>query len=82
MSNFVPEKVVLRGSSITFFHLKKKAAESYRLLVETYGEHAPTQSTCERWFVRFRNGDFDLEDKERPSQPKKFEDGELQALFK
>lgn len=81
MSNFVPEKVVLRGSLVTFFHLKKTAAESYRLLVEAYSVHAPTQSTCERWFVRFRNGDFDLEDKERPGQPKKFEDEELQALL-
>ena len=61
--------------------MKKSAAESYRLLVEAYGEHAPTQSTCERWFVRFRNGDFDLEDEERPGQPKKFEDAELQALM-
>ena len=81
MSNFVPEKVVLRGSLITFFHLKKTAAESHRLLVEAYGEHAPTQKTCERWFARFRSGDFDVEDKERPGQPKKFEDEELQALL-
>ena len=71
MSNFVPEKVVLQGSLVTFFHLKKSAAESYRLLVEAYGEHAPTQSTCERWFVRFRNGDFDLEDKRTTRSAKK-----------
>ena len=81
MSNFVPEKVVLRGNLITFFHLKKTAAESHRLLVEAYGEHAPTQKTCERWFACFRSGDFDVEDKERPGQPKKFEDEELQALL-
>lgn len=81
MSNFVPEKVVLRGSLITFFHLKKNAAESYRLLAEAYGEHAPSKTTCERWFQRFKSGDFDLEDKERPGQSKKFEDTELQALL-
>ena len=81
MSNFVPDKSVLRGFLVTFFHLKKTAAESYRLLLEAYGEHSPTQKTCERWFARFRNGDFDLEDKKRPGQPKKFEDAELQALL-
>lgn len=81
MSNFVPEKVIWRGSLITFFHLKKNAAESYRLLVEAYGEHAPSQDTCERWFARFRSGDFDVKDKERPGQPKKFKDEELQALL-
>jgi len=81
MSNFVPEKVILRGSLITFFHLKKNAAESYRLLVEAYGEHAPTQKTCERWFARFRSDDFDISDKERTGGPKKFEDTELEALL-
>jgi len=29
----------------------------------------------------FRNGDFDVRDKECPGQPKKFEDVELQELF-
>ena len=81
MSNFVPEKVILRGSLITFFHLKKNAAESHRLLVEAYGEHAPALKTCYRWFERFQSGDFNLEDKERPGQPKKIEDEELQALL-
>lgn len=77
----MPKKDVLRGSLITFFHLKKTAAESYRLLVEAYGQHAPTEKTCERWFARFKSGDFDTEDKERPGQPKKFEDEELEALL-
>ena len=28
-----------------------------------------------------QNNDFDVNDKERPGQPKKFEDGELEALL-
>jgi len=31
--------------SINCFHLKKTAVESYRLLGEAYGEHAPSQKT-------------------------------------
>lgn len=77
----MPEKSILRGSLITFFHLKKTAAESYRLLVEAYGEHAPTQKTCENWFQRFRSGDFYVKDKERSGQPKKFENEDLKALL-
>lgn len=77
----MPEKEVLRGSLITFFHLKKTAAESYRLLVEAYGEHAPSQDTCERWFKRFKSGDFDVSNKDRGKPPKKFEDTDLQALL-
>ena len=35
------------ADSINFrFHLKKTAAESCLLFLETYGEHAPSQNTC------------------------------------
>ena len=56
MSNFVPEKVFLRGVLLHYFNMKKTAA-------------------------RFKSGDFGLEGEERPGQPKKFEDEELQALL-
>ncbi|KYM78158.1 Ubiquitin-conjugating enzyme E2 C [Atta colombica] len=46
------------------FHLKNTVAESYRLFGEAYGEHAPAQKTCERWFQRFKIRDFDVADKE------------------
>ena len=32
---------------IHYFILKKSAAESYCILREAYGEHAPSQDTCE-----------------------------------
>ena len=40
MSNFVPEKVFLRGVLLHYFNMKKTAAESHRILVQVYGEHA------------------------------------------
>ena len=40
MSNFVPEKVFLRGVLLHYFNMKKTAAESHRILVEVYVEHA------------------------------------------
>ena len=81
MSNFVSEKVFLRGVLLHYFNIKKTAAESHRILVEVYGEHAPAERTCQKWFARFKSGDFGLENKERPGQPKKFEDEELEALL-
>ena len=81
MSNFVPEKVFLRGVLLHYFNMKKTAAESHRILVEVYGEHALGERTCQKWFARFKSGDFDLEDEERPGQPKKFEDEEPEALL-
>ena len=81
MSNFVPEKVFLRGVLLHYLTMKKTAAESHRSLVEVYGEHALAERTCQKWFARFKSGDFGLEDEERPGQPKKFEDNELEALL-
>ena len=81
MSNFVPEKVFLRGVLLHYFNMKKTAAESHRILVEVYGEHALAERMCQKWFVWFKSGDFGLEDEERPGQPKKFEDEQMEALL-
>ncbi|KAG5319240.1 MOS1T transposase, partial [Pseudoatta argentina] len=37
--------------------------------------------TCRDWFRRFKNNDFELEDKERSGAPKKFQDKELEQLL-
>jgi len=63
-----------------YFDLKKTAAKTHRLLSEMYGDETPSERTCRVWFERFRNSDFDMRDKERSGQPKKFED-ELQELL-
>ncbi|EGI58037.1 Mariner Mos1 transposase [Acromyrmex echinatior] len=81
MSKFVPNKEHSLTALIFCFHLKKTAAESYRLLREAYGEHAPSQDTCERRFRRFKSGDFDVADKEHGKSSKRYEDVELQALL-
>ena len=64
MSNLVPEKVFLRGVLLHYFNMKKTAAESHRILVEDYGEHSLAEQTCQKWFARFKSGDFGLEDEE------------------
>ncbi len=81
MSNFVPKKEHLREVLIHYFILKKSAAESYHILQEAYVEHAPSQDTCEHCFKCFKGDYFDVKDKERPGQLKKFEDQQLQALL-
>jgi len=81
MSNFVPGNYDLRTALIFCYHLKKIAAESHRMLVEAYGEHAFGKSQCFEWFKKFKSGDFDLRNEERGKPSKKFEDSELQALL-
>ena len=61
-------------------NLKKSVAEAHRLLVETYGKAALNES-CREWFQKFKNGEFDIEDKKRSGKPKVYEDAELEALL-
>ncbi|KAG5317794.1 MOS1T transposase, partial [Pseudoatta argentina] len=81
MSIFVPNKVYLRGILLHCFIQKKSAAEAHRILVQTYGDNALSDTTCRDWFRRFKNNDFELEDKERSGAPKKFQDKELEQLL-
>ncbi|KYM78243.1 Lachesin [Atta colombica] len=48
MSNFVLTKQHLREVLIFFFNWKKSAAEAHRMLVEVYGDTAPTDKSCRR----------------------------------
>ncbi|KAG5327738.1 MOS1T transposase, partial [Pseudoatta argentina] len=81
MSIFVPNKVYLRGILLHYFIKKKSAAETHRILVQTYDDNALSDTTCRDWFRRFKNNDFELEDKERSGAPKKFQDKELEQLL-
>jgi len=81
MSSFEPNKRHLREFLIYFFNLKTSAAEAQRLLVEAYGDIALSEKSCRKWFQKFKNGEFDVEDKERSEKPKVYEDAELEALL-
>ena len=81
MSSFEPNKRYLREFLIYFFNLKKSVTEAHRLLVETYVDACLSQRSCREWFQKFKNGEFDFEDKERSGRPKVYEDAELEALL-
>jgi len=68
--------------SIQFtFHLKKNAAEATAMICATCGENAVNHTICKRWYQKFRQGDFSLEDELRAGRPQKIETDELQALL-
>lgn len=50
------------------------------MLVEAHNETALSEKPCE-WFQKLRNGDFDVEDKERSGRPKIYADAEFEALL-
>jgi len=63
------------------FHLKKNAAEATAIICAAYGENAISHTTCKRWYQKFRQGDFNLENEPRVGRPQKIEMNELQALM-
>ena len=77
MLGFEQNKRHLQELLIYFFNLKKSAAEAHRFLVETYGEAASSERSCREWFQKFKNGEFDIEDKERSGRPKVYDDAKL-----
>ncbi|KAG5305782.1 MOS1T transposase, partial [Pseudoatta argentina] len=54
MSIFVPNKVYLRGILLHYFIQKKSAAEAHRILVQTYGDNALSDTTCRITGDRYR----------------------------
>ena len=81
MSSFEPNKSHLREFLIYFFSLKKSAAEAHQFRVETYGEAALSERSYRESLQKFKNGEFDIEDKERSGRLKVYEDAELEALL-
>ena len=51
------------------------------MLSNTYGEAAISERTCREWVQRFKNGDFDVEDRHSGGREKVFEDAELEELL-
>ena len=81
MSNFVSGNYDLRTTLIFCYHLKKIVAESHRMLVEAYDEHALGKSQCFKQLKKFKSGDFEVRNEERERPPRKFEGADLQALL-
>uniref|UniRef100_A0A0N5C6F7 HTH_48 domain-containing protein n=1 Tax=Strongyloides papillosus TaxID=174720 RepID=A0A0N5C6F7_STREA len=74
-------KLHFRHLLLLLFDLKESAAEAHKTLVEAYGGRASSYPNCKFWFQRFKSEDYSLNDKERPGQPKEFEDHDLQSLL-
>ena len=62
---------------IFFFNSKNTAAEAHWELQKVYGDAALSGATCRDWFRRFKDGDFDVDDRPREGRPKTFEDADV-----
>ena len=47
-----------------------------------YGEGAVTDQTCQKWFVKFRVGDFSLDDAPRSGRPVEVDGDQIETIIK
>ena len=69
-----PDHIKLRYIMLNHFEKGWTAAQSFRDLTNTYGEGTTGESTVRTWFVRFKSGDKDVEDKEGRGRPSELDD--------
>lgn len=62
------------------FKLGRNSAQTARNINQVWGEGSISESTVQRWFKKFREGDFSLEDKEGRGRSSSLDDDALRAL--
>ena len=73
----MPNNRHLQEVLIFFFHSKKAVAEAHRELQKVYGDAALSETTYRDWFNRFKDGDFDFDDRPREGRPRTFKDDDV-----
>lgn len=69
-----------RHIMLFYFRKGENAAETQREICSVYGEDAVDDSTVRKWFRRFRDGNFNLEDEKRSGRPSEIDSHQILAL--
>ena len=59
----------------------KNATETQKKICAAYGEDAVTDRTCQKWFAKFRAGDFSLADAPRLGRPVEVDSDQIETLI-
>ena len=54
---------------------------THRKICAAYGESTVTDQTCQKWFVKFRAGDFSLDDAPRSGRPVEVDSDQIETLI-
>ena len=63
-----------------YFKKGKSIAETQKKICAVYGEGAVTDRTCQKWFVKFRAGDFSLDNAPQLGRPVEVDSDKTETL--
>ena len=75
------ENIHLRHCMLFQFWAKKNAVQAAKAICDVYGIDAISERTCQKWFDRFRGGNYDLNDDERSGRPEELQTDEFVELL-
>ena len=64
------------------FHQGQKAAEAAQDICMVYGKGVIGESMARKWFAKFKNGNFDIDNTPCSGRPSEFDKDHLKALLK
>ncbi|KAF6130886.1 hypothetical protein HJG60_007843 [Phyllostomus discolor] len=70
-----------RHIMLFYFKKGKKATETQKKICAVYGEGAVTDRTCQKWFAKFRAGDFSVDDAPRSGRPVEVDSNQIKTLI-
>lgn len=74
-------KIHFRHLMLFYYRKGKSAAKTANKICGVYGELAISDRAVRKWFTRFKDGDFSLEDQERKGRPRTVYDEQITALL-
>ena len=79
MAAYQPSEEFMRCCILYEYHQQHNATVAWKNLNATYPDRVSLRKV-QMWFAKFRDGDFDLKDKERSGRPSEVDDDALLAL--
>lgn len=81
LSKMATENVCFRSLVLYEFKKGNSALACSRNICSVFGEDSISARTCQRWYVRFRSGNFKLQDDERSGRPTAISDDILEQYI-
>ncbi|GFV79187.1 histone-lysine N-methyltransferase SETMAR [Trichonephila clavipes] len=78
--NMESDKHHFRHILLFYYRKGKNAVQARKKLTDVYGEGLLTVRQCQKWFAKFRSGNFDVEDAPRSGRPVEAEKEAIKAL--